>query len=278
MKKIISNNFYDGEVIVSYDSNKIWEEIVNDNIIFYKKTKVNEVKNIIKMNKLLQNKNININNHKYKLKVPNIYNWDNNKEILSMEFCKGKNLEFYLRNENTYTEGQLILNKLLDFFIKNKIYWLDFAARNIIVGENKIYFVDYEKGFARKNIKIKEFFRNHVYEEYCVFLFLKDRKYNVDEILNLRREKNSTFNLSEIKCKRCYKIAQLLGYTKTITKKQYLDILKMIITVQEPKIINDKFYFPCVELDKIFINETKEKALEKYCKKVINLYKNIKND
>ena len=236
MKKIVSNSFYKGEVIVSYDSNKIWEEIVNGNIIFCKKTEVSEVKNIIKMNKLLQNKNININNDKYKLKVPNIYNWDNNKGILSMEFCKGKNLEFYLRNENTYNEGQLILNKLLDFFVQNKIYWLDFVARNIIVGENKIYFVDYEKGFARKNIKIKEFFRNHVYEEYCVFLFLKDRKYNIDEILDLKREKNSTFNLSEIKCKRCYKVAQLLGYNKTITKKQYLDILKMIITVQDLKL------------------------------------------
>lgn len=274
MKKIISNSFCNGEVIVSYDSNKTWGETVNGNFVFYKKTTMSEVKNIIKMKKLLQNKYININGNKYALKVPCVYNWDNYKEIVSMEFCKGKNLEFYLRNKDTYNEGQLILNELLYFFIQNKIYWLDFAARNIIIGKNEIYFVDYEKGFARKNTKIKDFFRNHVYEEYCVFLFLRDRKYNFDEILSLKNEKNSKFSLNQIKCQRCHKIAQLLGYNKTITKKQYLDILKMIIIVQEPKIVNNKFYFPCVEFDKIFINENKEIALEKYCKEVINLYKN----
>ena len=48
----------------------------------------------------------------------------------------------------------------------------------------------------------------------------------------------------------------------------------MIIDVQEPKIINNKFYFPCVELDKIFTNGAKETALEKYCIEVINLYRN----
>lgn len=277
MENLISNNFYNGEVIVSYDSNKTWEEKVDDNIIVYKKTEVNEFKNILKMKKLLQNKSINIKGRKYKLKVPSVYDWDDNKGILAMEFCKGKNLEFYLRNENTYNKGQFILNKILNFLIQNQIYWLDFAARNIIVGKNEIYFVDYEKGFGRKNIKIKEFFRNHVYEEYCVFLFLKDRKYSIDEILSSKREKNNTFNLSQIKCKRCYTIAKLLGYNQTITKRQYLDILKMLITVQEPKVVDDKFYFPCVELDKIFVNDNKEIALEKYCKKVINLYINIKN-
>lgn len=105
---------------------------------------------------------------------------------------------------------------------------------------------------------------------------MKDRKYNADEIFNLKNEKNYTLNLNKIKCKRCYKMAQLLGYNDTITKKQYLDILKIIITAQEPTIINNHFHFPCIELDKIFTNQNKESSLEIYCQKVMNLYQNKK--
>lgn len=269
---LVSNNFYNGEVIVSYDSSKIWEKENDGQRLFCKQTSLDEVKNIKKMNKLLQNASININNHKYDLKIPKIYDWDSNKKIISMEFCLGKNLEFYLRNRETYNEGQLILNELLQFLIENKIYWLDFAARNIIIGENEIYLVDYEKGFARKNTKIKDFFRNHVYEEYCIFLFLKDRRYNFEEILDLKNEKNDMIDISKIKCIRSSKLAELLGYKKNITKKEYLNILKMLIDVQEPKIVENKFYFPCVDFDKIFSNKKKETALEEYCKKVIHLY------
>lgn len=272
---MISNNVYNKEVIVSYDPDKIWEEVVNGKRAVCKKTALVELKNLLKMKKALLNKELCLKNCKYKLKVPDIYQWNNKQKKLYMEFCEGKNLEFYLRNKSTYPEGKQLLNELLNFFLQNKIYWLDFAARNIIIGKNEIYFVDFEKGFARKNIKVRDFLRNHVYEEYCIFLFSEDRIYSINEILELKNEKNKNLNLKDINCKRCVKIAQKLGYKNKIKKSIYLEIIRMLIVAQEPKIVNNKYYFPCVDLDKIFTN--KKDSLDKYCNNIIYLYEKNNN-
>jgi len=277
MKKInITNNIFNGEAIVSFDPNKTWAINVKGKIIFCKRTIKNEIKNLKKIKKLLLKKEININNKKYEIFVPEIISWDIENDILYMQYCKGKNLEFYLRNKDTHTEGVEILNSLLKFLIDNKIYWIDFAPRNILIGDDKIYLVDFEKGIAPKNINVYNYLRNHVYEEYCLFLFKDERIFDLEFVFNIRdEEKESFYSLKDINSQRIKSIARHLGYDDILTSEEYLDILKMLILVEEPKLIRNKFFFSGVELDKIFIKKDYFLALNEYSLKVIEMYEQL---
>ncbi|MBE6156249.1 MAG: hypothetical protein E7161_00680 [Firmicutes bacterium] len=275
-KNNVTNNIFNGEVIVSFDPNKTWTINVKEKIIFCKRTIENEIKNLKKMKKLLLKKEININNKKYEIVVPEISSWDIENNILYMQYCEGKNLEFYLRNEKTHKEGVEYLNALLNFFIENRIYWIDFAPRNILIGKGKIYLVDFEKGIAPKNIKIYNYLRNHVYEEYCLFLFEDERIFNLDFVFKIRdTEKNDFYYLKDIKSYRIKAIARHLGYHNTLTNEEYLNIWKMLILVEEPKLINNNIYFGGVDLDKIFINKDYFLALDEYSLKIIEMYERL---
>ena len=157
-------NFYNKEFIVSFDQNKVWIENSNNINIFCKKTTKEEIKNIKKITKLLNNKKITINKKDYIFKIPEIIKWDNKKQILYSQYCDGTNLEFYLRSKKTHKKGVIILNELLKYFISNKYFWKDFAPRNIIIKNNIIYIVDFEKGINRK-LNHKEYLRFNVLEE-----------------------------------------------------------------------------------------------------------------
>lgn len=267
---ICNTNFYNNECIVSFDPDKVWIEKNNNVDVFCKKTNKTEIKNINKITKLLNKKEITINNKIYTIKIPEIIKWDSKNKILYSRYCNGDNLEFYLRNEKTHKKGVIILNALLKYFISNKIFWIDFAPRNIIIKNNIIYIVDFEKGINRK-INYKEYLRFNVLEEYSLFLLNNERIFKIDDVLLEKHEINLKYKLKNIKDKRYVYIANKLGYKNIIYKSDYIYILNKILKIEEPSLINKQFVFPGVELDKIFINNKKEEALKMYSKKIVEL-------
>ena len=274
----ISNNFLNGKKIVSFDNNKTWVIEKEDKFVFCKKTNKSEDNTIKKISKILNESKILINDKEYFLYIPKVYNWDNNNKILYMQFCHGKNLEFILRDEKTHKLGCTILNEVLNFFIVNKIFWVDFAPRNILINNNKIILVDFEKGLSPKNTKVYDYLRNHVYEEYCLFLFENERIYSDDFVFKIRKsEENEIYNISEIKSIRIKEMAIKLGYNKQITNTEYIEILKIFILVEKPKIIDGSFYFPGVYLDNI-ITDNNNLYINKYISKVLELYNKIDNN
>ncbi len=276
MISINKNSCYNGEYIVSYDSKKTWIINRNNSLIFCKKTNFDEVDNIKYITKLISNEIITISGKKYILGIPRIINWDSASNILYLEYCEGENLEFYLRSETRHFEGRDIINGLLDFFIKNKIFWIDFAPRNIIINSDKIFIVDFEKGILSSATPLVEYFRNHVYEEYCLFLLKSERKKYFDNIFYVSEQENLIFDLEKIESDRFREIAKMLGYTETITKREYLQILKIVTDVEEPYIKDGKFVFPGVILDKFIINNKSLNPIIDYAREVLRLYK-IKN-
>lgn len=267
-----NTSFYKDEYIVSFDTNKTWIERNDGSIVFCKKTCKKELNNYKKMTKLILNKRVKINNKKYIIKTPGIIKWDSFNEILYLEYCNGENLEFLLRNKKTHKKGVTIINCLLNFFIENRIYWADFAPRNIILNKDNIYIVDFEKGIRNK-INLRNYLRINVLEEYCLFLLKNERLYNINDILLQKNERNIKYKINNIKDKRYLNIAKQLGFKDIIDKKEYLFLLHMILKIEEPQLINGKFYFPGVEFDKIFVKNEKEKALKIYSKKIVGLIK-----
>ena len=261
--------------IVSYDPLKTWIDILNNKKIFCKKTCENEIKNLKKLKQLINNKKIIIEEKEYNILLPNVLKWDKINHILYTDFCDGENLECLLRNQESHEKGVLILNSLLEFMINNNIFWVDFAPRNILISENIIYLVDYEKGIMDSK-KVYEYLRNHVYEEYALFLFKNERLFDLDYILRAREEeKGKIIPFNELECQRIKKMAEKMNFINEITIEQYLKLLGILIKVEEPKIINNNFNFPGVELDKIFKSNSFTLALEIYVLKVLELYNNL---
>ena len=264
-------NYYKNQNIVSYDHNKVWIDKENDKYYFYKKTTEFEVKNLRLIREKLFNKFISIFEKKYELSVPQTIDFQNN--LLKLEYCNGKNLELYLKDKKTHDLGVTFLNVLLNFFIENSIYWIDFAPRNILISDNKIIFVDFEKGFMKKNTTIKNYLRNHVYEEYSLFLLTDERCYQAEYVFTLKSEKNSLIQVNSIKSDRYRIIAKLRGYSQYMTKQDYLNILKLIIDVETPYVEKDNIFFPGVYLDKFMVKLCSNRSVEVYAKEVLRLYK-----
>ncbi len=220
----------------------------NGKKFFCKKTTLQELEANLLMAKNISSQKIVIANKEYTLAVPEIYNWD--KDVLMMDYFDGINLEFMSRNKEKYNFGIQILNELLKFFIYNNLYWIDFVPRNILINNNKINFVDFEKGIGQYS-NIKEYLRNYVYEEYGSFSFLKDRIFTPDEIFDVSDEEVKLIHyVSDIGPKRIKAVAKILGIEEKLTHMEYLQIIKMFIIAEESKIINNNYTFPRIMLEK----------------------------
>lgn len=264
-----NNSIYNNISIVSYDPSKTWITFENNKYAFHKRTNKLEVKSLILMDKILQSQHIEVDKKIYNLCVPKIIKWDN--DILDLTYEKGINLEFLLRFEN-HALGVKILNSLLVFLLENKIYWIDFAPRNILISENQIVLVDFEKGIMNKNESEVNYLREHIWEEYSLFLLKKERLINLEQIfIDSNKE---LIDISKIS-KRYYTIAKLLKYPKIITKQDYLNILKVILISEEPYVKNGKIIYPGVILDEI-INSKIDNPILEYSKELIKFY-NKKN-
>lgn len=272
-----SHNYEKDITIISYDPNKTWTEKINDQVVFCKRSSNKEKESIEYFSKILQNKKLHVFDKNFIFNIPKIYDWNEENEILTMEYCEGVNLEFILRNKETYKYGLVILNELLKFMINNKYYWIDFAPRNVLISDEQITLVDFEKGFHAKDTR--DYLRNHVYEEYGSFTFVEDRMYTPDEVFDTTEEEEEhLYVISEIGPRRIKTVAGLLGYKDFLTKEEYLSIIKMFIIAEEPYKNEHETIFPRVELEKVLKDkEINPEAFINYAKIVIGINQDKNN-
>lgn len=239
--------------IISYDSTKVWTIQKGNTIIFQKATSKEEVKHLMTAKDFLKGKSLTIDNKVFTLEVPNILDWEEKIGILSMSFCKGDNLEILLRTPSHRQHAILILHAIFNFILENNFYWYDFAPRNILIDDDKISFVDFEKGLRFDVVDLKAFLRNRVYEEYSSFLLKEERIFTVDNIFELDDcDKIDNFcKVEDIKIKRVQATAIALGYAGAISKEQYLNIYRMFLIAEEPFVEQDELIFPRIELEEI---------------------------
>src|SRR3989344_4469552 len=86
--------------------------------------------------------------------VPRIFNVDDRKMLIEMEFVKGKLLKDFLKEHKDFEFFELIgkeIAKLHD----NDIIHGDLTTTNIIIKENKPYFIDFGLGFISSKIEDK---------------------------------------------------------------------------------------------------------------------------
>lgn len=238
--------------IISLDSKRIEYETVNNRQIVHKKTSIQEKNNLVKAKKFLKDKNVMIRNSYYAIRVPDIYSWDNNTNILSMSYCPGKNLELLLRNADSRQSAIPFFQSLMRFILSNNFYWQDFAPRNIIIDYKTIYLVDFEKGLDFSIDNLQTFFRSHVFEEYSSFLLPNERLISAEQVFRpSSEEKNKQIHVDDIKVKRIKALAIALGYSDIISIETYLHIQKMIIKAEEPFYNGQSIIFPRIELAKM---------------------------
>lgn len=253
--------------VVSFDPTKTWVTIENDKSIFCKKTNKKELKFLKYARKRLNNKTIDINSEIYTIYVPSIINYKNG--ILYLEYCNGNNLELILRNNNTHKNGVVILNTLLKYLIKNKIFWIDFAPRNIIIDKPNIFIVDFEKGFQNRLSSVNNYLLAHIIEEYYLFLLKNEREFFLENNIKY-------FNMKKVKIDRFQKILSLLFDSDRLTKKKYFDVLQVLLTVEEPFIYNNLIIYPGVILDDVLTKGDNKDIINIYASYIVKLYK-LKN-
>jgi hypothetical protein len=188
-----------------------------------------------------------------------------------MSYCSGENLELLLRNADTRQSAIPFLQAMLKFVLKKKFYWQDFAPRNIIINDEIIYLVDFEKGLEFSTNNLQTFFRNHVFEEYSSFLLPDERLISCEKIFSpSTEEKNKKININDIKVQRIKHIALALGYNDVISMEEYLNIQKMILKAEEPFYKEKELVFPRVELTKMLENKnTDSNAYFKYATEIL---------
>lgn len=257
--------------VISLEQKRIKYETVNNKQIVRKQTSSQEKDNLIKAKEFLKDKNIKIENSYYSIHVPDIYSWDDTTNILSMSYCSGKNLELLLRDINNRQSAIPFLQYLMRFILIHNFYWQDFAPRNIIINDQTIYLVDFEKGLDFSINNLQAFFRNHVFEEYSSFLLPNERLISDEQIFcPSPEEKNKKIHVDDIQVKRIKSIAIALGYDDTISMETYLNIQKMIIKAEEPFYNGSNIIFPRVALVKMLENKKINSSLyQKYANEIL---------
>lgn len=200
----------------------------------------------------------------YNICTPNVYDFSNGK--LTMERCFGDNLEILLRGSK-HSVNALLVNELLKYFIENKFFWKDFAPRNIMINDNYIYIMDFERGLVLGSININDYFANNVYEEYSAFLLPNERQISIDEALPLNINCEN-ISVASIESKRIKTILKQLGYTTSCSLKDYYEAVRMLINAETPFVSKGEIIFPLVELE----DYIKENGYEKYAKRIIKEY------
>lgn len=183
-----------------------------------------------------------------------------------MEKCFGNNLEIMLRNSNMHNIGALYTNQIFDNFIKEKFYWKDFAPRNILISDDNISIVDFERGFENNDVKIFDYLMDNVYEEYAAFLLPDERLYQFEDIIAKVDERS--ISMSKINSKRVRMILNRLGYETEVPFSIYILAVQMIIKFEEPYLKDNDIIYPIIDLE-IYL---KESGYEKYVNRIMGEY------
>ena len=239
--------------------------------IFCKKSTIMEYKHLLLAEQLLSTYSLlKVNNRSYKVCVPNIYAYHDS--IIEMEFFNGYNLELLLRNENTHLQGVKFLNNLLIFLLEKGFNWIDFAPRNILIGNNQICLIDFEKELSSLIIDKSIYLQNHVYEEYSSFIFENERLLSIDDVFSIKTFNNYDVNINSIKIIRCKYLCELLYNKSHINILDYYDVWKLILKAEIPFIFNENMIFPRLYLGGILKDkEISNKPYFKYANKIIEI-------
>lgn len=262
--------------VISLDEEKVWKTKIKEKIYINKISQISELQNLKLAREYINNNRIKFHNQTYLINIPNTISWNEEKNIITMDYFNGSNLENLLRNFKTRKDAILLLNQLLEYILQQNFYWTDFAPRNILINEKqrKICFVDFEKGlnFNSKNTTL--FLRNHVFEEYSSFLLLNERIFDGNSIFNLmENEKQITIRKEEIKIKRVKAMAELLNYPDEFNQDSFLEIYRLFLLAEMPYINEDKeIIFPRIQLENILeAKKTNQNAYNDYAEKILEL-------
>ena len=247
--------------VISLDDNRVK---VNLNDVT-KKTEIKEVNNLIKAYELINDDVIYINGEKFKIKIPKVLSFDNRK--LTMEKCKGSNLELILRTPRSHLLGVEFTNNIILQLLHKNFFWKDFAPRNILIDTNTISIFDFERGLNTQVESVRLYLAENVYEEYSAFLLPNERILKADDIFNMNVN-GDIIKINTIKSRRIRTILSKLGYINEAPIHIYLLAVKMIIMNEEPSKVNDEYIFPLLMLEEYIKNY----GYEKYAEKIIGGY------
>ncbi len=228
-----------------------------------KRTSLSELNNMKFAFEVMNGQCICVGGVNYKLKVPKVYEYKDNKIV--MERCFGENLEIMLREKRTHKKGVTYTNQILSELLKRKFYWRDFAPRNILISDDSISIMDFERGFNKEE-DILLYFLHSAYEEYSAFLLPEERTYKMDDVL--KTNINKTISIQQIKSRRVRTILHKLGYNDIIPLHAYVFAIRMIIVNEEPYIEKDDIIYPLLELEEFIARE----GYEKYADRIIGGY------
>ena len=138
--------------VISLETGKV---IIKDKEVI-KKSSLLELNNLLSASKIIKGQDIYVGEVNYTIKVPEVYDFVDNKII--MERCYGDNLEIMLRNNNFHEKGVLYTNQILKEFLQKKFFWKDYAPRNILIDNNSISIMDFERGIDMENTELIYYF------------------------------------------------------------------------------------------------------------------------
>lgn len=252
--------------VISLETGKVI--IKNKEVI--KKSSLLELNNLLSASKIIKGQEICVGGINYIIKVPEVYDFVDNKII--MERCYGDNLEIMLRNRNLHEKGVLYTNQILKEFLQKKFFWKDYAPRNILIDNNIISIMDFERGIDIENAELIYYFLDSVYEEYSSFLLPEERIFNMEDVFKV--ESNKMIHITEVNSNRVRNILQKLGYTNNIPLYVYVLAVKMIVVNEEPYLQNSDIIYPLVELEDYIAS----KGYDEYTDRIIGGYnEKIKN-
>lgn len=246
--------------VISLETGKV---IIKDKEVI-KKSSLLELNNLLSASKIIKGQDIYVGEVNYTIKVPEVYDFVDNKII--MERCYGDNLEIMLRNNNFHEKGVLYTNQILKEFLQKKFFWKDYAPRNILIDNNSISIMDFERGIDMENTELIYYFLDSVYEEYSSFLLPEERIFKMEDVFEI--EDNKMIHITGINSKRVRNILQKLGYTNNIPLHIYALTVKMIVVNEEPYLQNNDIIYPLIELEDYIAS----KEYDEYTDRIIGGY------
>lgn len=233
-----------------------------DGDLVYKKSNASEYETLnLVYDKLLKFNTIEIDGKSYKIKSPKVYDFNN--DVICMSRCYGSNLEIILRSQESHGRGVKYLNKLFTHFIDNKFFWKDFAPRNIMIDNETIYIMDFERGVVDESTTVKDYLIDIVYEEYAAFLLPSERLIDINSVY--RSEDCKLMDVNTIKSRRVKNILKLTCNKDNVTYKDYLSAIKKIVVSETPYMENGEIKYPIIELEEFMKNN----GVEEYAKRVV---------
>ena len=260
--------------IISFDPNRVWFEEIDNKKVCKKRTSKKEVESLMQASKFLMNKKLNVFEKEYELSTPEILSWNENTGILTMSFCKGDNLESIICEGKNRSFGVNVLQETMFFVLKEKFFWRDFAPRNIIIQDNNIYIMDFEKGIGNKNITLEEYLRLRVYREYSSFLLPEERGIDIDKVFTLRKNEDNKLIKVDTCSRRIIILAKAMGYYPYMTDGQNQNMRKLVIQAEQPYRSNGEIIYPRIDIERL-LEDKSDEAYEKYARLIINKDKKI---